>query len=280
MSESPRTTPGLKTALTIAGSDSGGGAGIQADLKTFTAMGVFGCSAITAITAQNTRGVRRSIALDPDLVREQIETVAGDIEIDATKTGMLANAAIIEAVAKAVKSANLFPLVVDPVMVARSGDSLIDEAAVRVLIKQLLSLAAVVTPNRHEAARLLGRTDSIEDTTAAAGAAREICRRLGARACVVTGVRRPGDGQDQAVDLFCDGKDVHEVVSDWRETPDTHGSGCTFSAAITAALALGQPLAEAIETAKSVVSEAIRQSPKLGQGNGPVNHLAWIKVKK
>ncbi len=280
MAENPRTTPGIKAALTIAGSDSSGGAGIQADLKTFTAMGVYGCSAITAITAQNTRGVKHAQPLDPALVEQQIEAVAGDIEIDAVKTGMLANAAIIEVVAAAVKRANLYPLVVDPVMVARSGDSLIDDVAIGVLTRKLFPLAAVVTPNLREAARLLQQKDPITDVNGAGGAAREICRRFGARACVVTGVRRANDDEGEAVDVFFDGENAHEIVSDWRATNNTHGAGCTFSAAITAALASGQPLEEAVRTAKSVISEAIRQATNMGQGNGPVNHGAWIKVKR
>jgi len=277
--DNPRTTPGSKAALTIAGSDSSGGAGIQADLKTFAVLNVFGCTAITAITAQNTRGVKRAQLLDPALVSEQIETTAGDIEIDATKTGMLGNAAIVEAVVSAIKRHKLFPLVVDPVMVARSGDSLIDDSAMKAICRKLLPLAAVITPNRHEAARLLGQSNPIEDVNAAGGAAREICRRFSARACIVKGIRRPNDEEGEAVDVFFDGDAAHEIVADWRPTASTHGAGCTFSAAITGALALGQPLNEAIQTAKSVVTEAIRQTTDFGQGNSPVNHLAWLKVK-
>ncbi len=270
----------VPTAMTIAGSDSGAGAGIQADLKTFAVMGVFGTSAITAITAQNSTGVKHAHALDPDLVEKQIDAVASDLPIRATKTGMLANRGIIETVAKAIKRQNLFPLVVDPVMAAKGGDPLIDAAAVTTLIKKLLPLAAIVTPNRHEAARLLGRPEPIRDLHAAATAAREICRRLGAKACVVKGIKRENDQEGEAVDIYFDGDQSHEIVSDWRPTDNTHGSGCTFSAAIAGALALGQPMDQAVRTAKSVVTEAIRQATDMGHGTGSVNHLAYLKVKK
>ncbi|MCC7191995.1 MAG: bifunctional hydroxymethylpyrimidine kinase/phosphomethylpyrimidine kinase [Phycisphaeraceae bacterium] len=280
-----RTTPGIRAALTIAGSDSSGGAGIQADLKVFSIMDVYGATAITAITAQNTTAVRKSLVLDPSLVEEQIDAVGGDLKIDATKVGMLGNAAVAETVAKAVNRLNLFPLVVDPVMIAKSGSKLIDDAAIAVITKKLLPLAAVTTPNRHEAARLLGSSDSISDVYGATTAAKEICRRFGARACIVKGIRKPDDQEGQAVDVFvfrdAQGQErVKEVSSPWRITDNTHGSGCTFSAAITAALALGQPLEEAVQTGKSVISEALRQNTGVGLGNGPVNHLAWAKVKK
>ncbi len=278
---SERTTPDIKAALTIAGSDPSGGAGIQADLKSFATLDVFGCAAITAITVQNTSAVKSSHPLEPDLVAQQIDVVASDIPIAATKTGMLANAAIVKAVAQAIKRNKLAPLIVDPVMVATSGGTLLDDAAVKVLCDQLLPLAAAVTPNAHEAARLLGKgADAVTDIYTATDAARDICNRFGVKACVVTGIKRPDDHEGQAVDVYFDGKDVHEITSDWRPTSNTHGSGCTFSAAITGALAMGQPIDEAIQTAKAVVSEAIRQTTSLGHGNSPVNHLAYLKVKK
>jgi hydroxymethylpyrimidine/phosphomethylpyrimidine kinase len=280
-----RTVPSIRVAFTIAGSDSSGGAGIQADLKTFSVMDVYGASAITAVTAQNTTGVKRSVTLDAQLVDDQIDAVGGDLKIDATKTGMLGSAANVEVVVKAVNRLNLFPLVVDPVMVSKSGDKLIDDAAVSVLVRKLLPLAAVVTPNRQEAARLLGSSQKVEDVYGATAAAREICARLGARACIVKGIRKPDDQEGQAVDVFvyrdAEGHEqVKEIASPWRITTNTHGSGCVFSAAITAALALGQPLEEAVQTAKNVVSEAVRQNTGIGHGNAPVNHLAWAKVKK
>lgn len=280
MAEQVRTTPGISVALTIAGSDSSGGAGIQADLKTFAVMGVYGASVITAITAQNTRGVQASHPLDPKWIDEQLDAVGSDLEVGAAKVGMVANAAIIKTIAKAIERHSLFPLVVDPVMVTKGGDSLIDDAAVSALCTTLMPLAAVVTPNRREAARLLGKSQPVDDVFAAGDAARTICRKFGLRACIVKGIRRPNDQEGEAVDVFFDGEETHEIVSDWRPTENTHGSGCTFSAAITAGLAKGQELEQAIQGAKNVVSEAIRQTTGLGQGIAPINHLAYLDVKK
>jgi hydroxymethylpyrimidine/phosphomethylpyrimidine kinase len=273
-----RTVPGTNVALTIAGSDSGGGAGIQADLKTFSVMRVFGATAITAITAQNTTGVKQVQPLEADLVAKQIDTVAGDLNVIATKTGMLASRGIIQAVAAAIKRNKLAPLVVDPVMIAKSGDSLIDDDAVDALRKQLLPLAALVTPNRHEAAKLLGQSDPTPDLTAAKAASREICKRHGVRACIVKGFRRNDDKEGEAVDIYFDGTDVREVASAWRPTDNTHGSGCVFSAAITAGLAQGKTLDEAITQAKQVIAEAIRQCTGIGHGISPVNPIAWLDV--
>jgi hydroxymethylpyrimidine/phosphomethylpyrimidine kinase len=280
-----RTVPGSRVAFTIAGSDSSGGAGIQADLKIFTVMDVYGASAITAVTAQNTTGVKQSIMLDPDIIEQQIDAVAGDLTVHATKTGMIGTIGGIEVVAKAIRRHNLFPLVVDPVMVAKSGDSLIEDAAVQTMVRKLLPLAAVVTPNRFEAARLLGASDEVKDIYGATSAAREICRRFGARACIVKGLRKPNDQEGDAVDVFvyrdADNKEqVRELSSDWRITTNTHGSGCTFSAAITGALAQGKPLEEAAQLAKNLIAESIRRATSLGHGNGPVNHTAWLQVKK
>ncbi len=274
-----RTTPGAKVALTIAGSDPSGGAGIQADLKVFTAMGVFGCAAITAVTAQNTTEVKDTMILEPGLIDQQVEAVAGDIEIDATKTGMLGNAAAVSAVAKAIKRNKLAPLVVDPVMVATSGDRLLEEAAVKTLCQELLPLAAVVTPNRDEAAALLGRDAAIEDVFSASQAAKEICDQFGVKSCIVTGIYRPNDHEGEAIDVYYDGTQAHEIAGEWRATDNLHGTGCTFSAAITAALAKGQPIEEAVATAKNVVTEAVRQTTDLGRGASPVNHLACMNLK-
>lgn len=283
-----RTTPGVQIAFTIAGSDSCGGAGIQADLKTFTALDVYGASAITAVTAQNTTGVKQATVLDPALVEAQIDAVAGDLQVHATKTGMLGNAAVVKIVADAIARHRLYPLVVDPVMVARGGDRLLDDAAVKVMCDKLLPQAALVTPNRHEAAKLVERAEPISDVAGAINAARTICKRYGAKACVVKGLRRDvataggggGGTEDEAVDIYFDGGEPQEVIAPWRDTPNTHGAGCTFSAAVAAALALGQALPQAVATAKAVVSEAIRQASDIGAGHGPVNHLAYLKVKK
>lgn len=275
-----RTSPGIRTALTIAGSDSSGGAGIQADLKTFAVMGVYGASAITAITAQNTRGVQKSFVLDAELIEQQIESVASDLRLNAVKTGMLPNGDVIRAVARAVKSNNLVPLVVDPVMVSKNGDTLIDEAAIAVLRDKLLPHALIVTPNRYEAAKLLGKTDPIKDIHGATVAAQEICKRTKARTCIVKGIIVEGDGDGQIVDVFFDGSEVHEIATARLKSVNTHGSGCTFSAAIAGALALGEELAEAVQTARTLVSEAIRQASPIGNGISPVNHLAYAKLSK
>jgi hydroxymethylpyrimidine/phosphomethylpyrimidine kinase len=275
-----RTTPGIRTALSIAGSDSSGGAGIQADLKTFAILGVYGATAITAITAQNTRGVQASHVLDPELIEQQIESVASDLKLNAVKTGMLATGDVIRAVARAVKRNNLVPLVVDPVMVAKNGDVLIDEAAIAVMRDKLLPHALIVTPNRYEAARLLGKTEPIKDLHGARAAAPEICKRTKAKTCIIKGIAREGEGDGQMIDVFFDGSEVHEIVTARLKSKNTHGSGCTFSAAITGALALGQELPEAVQTARAFVSEAIRQATDIGGGISPVNHLAYAKVSK
>jgi len=274
-----RTTPGTDIALTIAASDSCGGAGIQADLKTLTAMRVYGATAITAVTAQNTQGVMHMQLLAPELVEQQIDAVAGDLNISATRTGLLGSSEIIEIVAKAIKRHTLAPLVVDPVMISKNGDALIDDDAVESLAKHILPLCAIVTPNRHEASRLLGRPQPIADITIAKSAAKEICERFGARSCVIKAFRRPNDQEGDAVDIFYDGEQANEIVSEWRPTENTHGSGCVFAAAITGALALGQPLDQAVQTAKTVVSEAVRQCTDIGQGKSPVNAVAILDVK-
>lgn len=274
-----RTIPGTDIALTIAGSDSSGGAGIQADLKTLSVMRVYGATAITAITAQNTQGVKHAKHMDAELVEQQIDAVAGDLNVSATKTGMLPNCEVIEAVAKAVKRHTLAPLVVDPVMIAKSGDALIDDDAVAAMAELMLPLCAVVTPNKHEASRLLNRSEPVGDITAAKNVAREICKRFGARGCIIKGFRRPNDQEGDAVDVYFDGDDTHEVVSAWRPTENTHGSGCVFAAAITGALALGQPIDEAVATAKTLISEAIRQCTGVGHGTSPANPLAYLDLK-
>jgi len=256
----------MKVALTIAGSDSGGGAGIQADLKTFAAHGVHGTSAITAVTAQNSVEVRTWTALDPGLVVSQIEAVADDMAVGAAKTGMLATASIVAAVAECVARLKLTWLVVDPVMVAKGGHRLLDADAERAYVARLLPLAAVVTPNLPEAEALLGRpVRSLEEMRAAA---RDL-RALGPAAVVVKGGHLDG----AAVDVFFDGERIEELHAERIETRNTHGTGCTFSAAIAARLALGADLLEAVRGAKDYVTEAIRRSYSVGRGHGPVDHL-------
>lgn len=275
-----RTTPGMKAALTIAGSDSSGGAGVQADLKTWAAMDVFGCSAITAITAQNTRGVKRVEPLAVDLVIDQIDAIASDIDCQATKTGMIPSADMAREIAKAIKRSSLQPLVVDPVMVAKSGDRLVEDEIVAAITKHLFPLAAIVTPNRFEAARLLGGA-ACETISEGVAAAKEIAKRFRAHAVVVTGFPRPSaDGYGEMIDVFWNGEAIVELTGERRQSSNTHGAGCTFSAAIAGGLARGKTLVDAVEQAKRLVTEAIRQNINIGSGTGPVNHLAWIDVKK
>jgi hydroxymethylpyrimidine/phosphomethylpyrimidine kinase len=257
----------MRTALTIAGSDSGGGAGIQADLKTFAALGVYGTSAITALTAQNTERVARVFGIPPDMVVAQIDAVADDIAVHAVKTGMLATPEIVEAVASAL-ARRAFPfVVVDPVMVAKSGDLLLDSDAVDRVRSRLLPLATVVTPNRPEAEVLTGRT-----VVSAAGA-REAARALheaGARAVVIKGGHFEGD---TVVNLLFDGHHFHEYATPRLATRHTHGTGCTFASAIAARLALGDTLAEAVERATRYVAGAIAAGLAIGHGHGPVDHF-------
>ncbi len=257
-------------ALTIAGSDSGGGAGIQADLKTFAALGVYGLSAITAITAQNTQEVRRAYELPASLVAEQIDVVLEDIGAQAAKTGMLSSAQIIEAVAERVRHWQL-RLVVDPVMRAKSGDALLQAEAVTALCRYLLPLAEVITPNLPEAEVLAGRP--VRTSQEMREAARAIYD-LGARHVVVKG----GHREDEPIDIYFDGSSLHELRAERLETRHTHGTGCTFSAAITALLAKNYPVPEAIAEAKNYITEAIRHAPGIGHGHGPVEHFwQWQK---
>ncbi len=257
----------MRTALTIAGSDSGGGAGIQADLKTFAAHGVFGTSALTAITAQNTVGVTDAFALSADLVIAQMETVAADIEIHAAKTGMLATAAIVEAVAATVQELDLPHLVVDPVMVAKSGDRLLDADAVGAIKTELLKRAHLVTPNAMEASVLADI--SVSSLTDAVEAARRI-HDLGARAVIVKGGHLE---ERDVVDVLYDGHQIRQFRAERIDTRNTHGTGCTFSAAIAANLALGLELGEAVARAKEYVTGAILHGLSIGRGHGPLDHF-------
>jgi hydroxymethylpyrimidine/phosphomethylpyrimidine kinase len=258
--------------MTIAGSDSGGGAGVQADLKTFLALGVYGASALTAITAQNTVGVTAVHEIPTDVIAAQIDAVVDDIGVDAAKTGMLSSAEIISTVAERIRHWQLERLVVDPVMVAKSGDRLLREDAVNALVKELLPLALVLTPNVPEAEVLVGRELSTDDDLRQA--AREIVA-LGPRAVVMKGGHREGP----ATDLFFDGHDFLVLSSERFDTPNTHGTGCTFSAAIAAGLARGLAVEVAVGEAKRYVTEAIRLSQPLGAGHGPVAH-DWLLTRR
>ncbi len=255
-----------RKALTVAGSDSGAGAGIQADLKTFAALGVYGTSAITAITAQNTVGVSQVLALSPKLVAAQIDAVIEDIGAHALKTGMLANRAIIDVVASKVRQHRLKNLVVDPVMVATSGDLLINKNAVAALRTRLIPLATVVTPNLPEAEQLVGRKLRTWDEIEAA--ARQIIA-MGAKTVLIKGGHRKGP----AVDLFFDGKTFHALVAPRIRTKNTHGTGCTLSAAIAAYLAKGEPIESAVQAAKKYITASIRAGFPVGAGHSPVHHF-------
>ncbi len=256
----------IPKALTIAGSDSGGGAGIQADLKTFSAYRVFGMSAITAVTAQNSVGVQAVESLSPAFVARQIESVLEDFGVDAAKCGMLANATIIEAVAEALSPRRVEKLVVDPVMVAKSGASLLEPEAVRALTTRLLPLCLVVTPNLPEAEVLAGMP--VASRAEMEEAARRI-HALGPRHVLVKGGHLKGD----AVDLLFNGRDFTAYQVSRIESDNTHGTGCTLSAAITAGLAQGRPLGEAVRDAKAYVTRAIREGFALGRGVGQLRHF-------
>lgn len=258
--------PPIPKAMTIAGSDSGGGAGIQADLKTFAALGVYGASTLTAITAQNTVAVTAVHELPVDLIAAQIDAVIADIGVDAVKTGMLSSAAIVETVAAELQRHNLTNLVVDPVMIAKSGDALLRPEAVNALRDRLLPLAAVVTPNLPEAETLTGLSLT---TDADLRRAAEQIVGMGARAVVVKGGHRPGP----AADLFYDGVRFQEFTAPRLDTRNTHGTGCTFAAALAAGLAQGKDLLAAVAQAKDYVTEAIRHAYPLGQGHGPLHHF-------
>jgi hydroxymethylpyrimidine/phosphomethylpyrimidine kinase len=258
----------MKRILTIAASDSGGGAGIQADIKTITVLGGYGLSAITALTAQNTTGVSGVHAVPPAFVELQLDAVLGDIGADAAKTGMLYNAAIIKAVARALDTYGLPNLVVDPVMRSKSGSPLLEDSAVKVFKKLLLPRAMLITPNLDEAAVLCGcAVDTLDSMKDACRAIHE----LGAKNVLVKGGHLAGD----CIDLLFDGSTFYEFAGPRFDTKNTHGTGCTFSAAIATGLGQGMPLRDAVARAKEYVSTAIRFSLNLGSGHGPTNHYAW-----
>lgn len=266
----------MKTALSIAGSDSSGGAGIQADLKTYTVLGVFGMTAVTAVTAQNTMGVKEVVELSPAMVREQIDAVAGDIQVDACKTGMLSSVAIVEVVADAIRRNKLQPYVCDPVMFSKSGAKLLKDEAVAAVKKHLFPLATVITPNRREAAALTGASaESVTNVAAGKDAARRLVD-AGARAAVIKGLA----AGEQVIDLFFDGREFLEFAAAGLPKEKTHGSGCVFAAAITAGLANRLELIPAIDQAKQVVTMAIQYGDGQGRGTSPVNVMAFSQKKK
>ncbi|MFT4037072.1 MAG: bifunctional hydroxymethylpyrimidine kinase/phosphomethylpyrimidine kinase [Thermomicrobiales bacterium] len=259
----PQTPP---TAMTIAGSDSGAGAGIQADLKTFAALGVYGTSVLTAVTAQNTRGVFAVAEVPEEVISLQIDVVMEDIGASAIKTGMLSDASIVRTVADRLEAWGVPALVVDPVMVAKGGHPLLHQRAVQALKEALLPQAMIVTPNVPEAEILSGlRVDSVETAREAA----KVIAELGPRYVIVKGGHLSGD----ATDIVYDGAAFTELTAERIDTVNTHGTGCTFSAAITAYLALGLPPLAAIERAKLWLTEAIRGSYSIGGGQSPVDHF-------
>ena len=257
-------------ALTIAGSDSGGGAGIQADLKTFSALGVYGCSVIAALTAQNTVAVTGVLDVAPEFVTQQIDAVFSDLDIDAVKIGMLSQPETIDAVAKGLEAHKPRHVVLDPVMVAKSGDRLLVPEAVESLKSKLLPLATVITPNLPEAAVLLGREDDIGAADMESVA--QSLQALGARSVLLKGGHLEGAGSP---DYLFDGEGMEVFAAERIDTKNTHGTGCTLSSAIAALLARGLALREAVRDAKAYVGAAIRAADTLeiGRGHGPVHHF-------
>ncbi|MHA6260894.1 bifunctional hydroxymethylpyrimidine kinase/phosphomethylpyrimidine kinase [Sporosarcina sp. CAU 1771] len=256
----------MKTALTIAGSDSVGGAGIQADIKAMSALGVFGMSVITAVTAQNTREVRSVQNIDLNIIRDQIEAVFDDIQVDAVKIGMLGNAETVQVVVESLRKYNPKHIVVDPVMISKGGHHLLQESAVKALIKELLPLASLITPNIPEAEVLVGKSVQTEDEMYKA------CiqlKEMGPSAVLIKGGHLSGDSND----LYYDGENFHWLTSKRIETKNTHGTGCTLSSAIAANLAKGKTMFEAVSEAKVYITTAITHSLALGSGHGPTNHF-------
>ena len=261
----------MKQVLTIAGSDSGGGAGIQADIKAMSANGVFAMSAITAVTAQNTEEVTDVFELPLSIIAAQIDAVFDDFDVSAVKTGMLSSAEIVKVVAKLLKPQNVTNLVVDPVMIAKSGHRLLKPDAVEALMHELIPLALVVTPNIHEAQQLSGI--EIKTLTDARRAAK-IIHRLGCRHVLIKGGHLL---EERATDLLYDGRFFELFKSEFIDTPHTPGTGCTFASAIAAHLALGKPLTQAVTAAKAYLTEAIRHGPSIGHGKRPTNHFYFLK---
>jgi len=260
----------MKKALTIAGVDSGGGAGIIADIKTFSALGVWGTAVVTSVTAQNTQGVFAIQDISPDIIAAQIQAVISDIGVDAAKTGMLKTKETIRTVARELSGLDI-PLVVDPVMVAQTGAPLMDQDAREVLVKELFPMATLVTPNIYEAEVLTGvKIKNVHDLKKAAV---EIHEKYQPKAVIVKGGHLEGS---EALDVLYYQGEFHYFKTPRVPTKNTHGSGCTFSAAITAELAKGRSIVEAVKIAKQFMFIAIRYGPPVGKGRGPVNHMAWI----
>jgi hydroxymethylpyrimidine/phosphomethylpyrimidine kinase len=264
----------FEVVLTIAGSDSGGGAGIQADLKTFVAFGVFGTCAVTALTAQNTLGVHGIADVEAVFVAAQIDAVAEDFEIAAAKTGMLARRIVIETVAERLQTRGIPHLVVDPVMVAASGDVLLEPDAIIAMRELMLPLATIVTPNLREAEVITG---SAVNSLGTMRVAAEKLVAMGARAALVKGGRLGGD---EAIDVLCDGHATREYRAPRVCIDRAHGTGCTMSAALAACLALGLGLEEAVDAAKHYVTRALEFAPRIGHGASPLNHLVTSDVKR
>lgn len=254
------------TAMTIAGSDSGGGAGVQADLKTFSALGVFGTSTLTAITAQNTIGVTAVHEIPTDVIAAQIDAVVSDIGADAVKTGMLSSSPIVAIVADAVRRHDITNLVVDPVMVAKSGDRLLREEAIATIRNELIPLAKVVTPNIPEAEDLTGRAIESDDDVRRAA---ETIIGMGARSVVIKGGHREGP----PTDVLYDGDEFLEFTAERIPSTNTHGTGCTFASAVAAGLAHGLETPAAVRQAKDYVTAAISAAYPIGQGHGPLHHF-------
>ena len=263
----------IPNALTIAGSDSSGGAGIQADLKTFSALGVYGATVVTALTAQNTQGIHAIHGPPVAFIEAQLDAVLGDLRIAATKIGMVGNAEAITAIASKLGKSETGPIVLDPVMVAGSGDPLLEPGAEQALISQLMALADLITPNLDEAARLLGCEEATNEDEMERQAL--ALSKLGPGAALLTGGHMEGA---EAVDFLAGDTGVVRLSAEWVATSNTHGSGCTLSAAIAGYLALGLEMRAAVERAKAFVARALSGADALdvGVGSGPVNHLALV----
>jgi len=263
----------MKVALTIAGSDSSGGAGIQADLKTFQAHGVFGMSAVTAVTVQNTQKIYDIQEIEPRIVHDQITCLFDDVKIDAVKIGMVSSIELTKAIARALKAVNPPPVVLDPVMISKSGYRLLNQDAQDALVDNLFPLAEVVTPNIYEAEALIGK--KINNVDEMKNAAQEILN-LGAKKVVVKGGHLE---EDRATDVLYDGKEYKELHSHRVETKNTHGTGCTFSSAIAANIALGKTFFDAVSLAKKYITGAIEHSLSIGKGYGPTHHFFELYAK-
>jgi hydroxymethylpyrimidine/phosphomethylpyrimidine kinase len=261
----------IKQVLTIAGSDSGGGAGIQADLKAMSANGVFAMSVITAITAQNTEEVTDVFELPPAIVAAQIDAIFDDFDVAAVKTGMLSSATLVEVVATMLKPQKVVNLVVDPVMIAKSGHPLLKPDAIDAMQKQLFPLALIVTPNVHEAQQLSGiKIDTLADARRAA----KVIYGFGCKHVLIKGGHLPAE---RATDLLYDGRFFNVFKGEFIDTPHTHGTGCTFASALAAQLARGKSVADAVQAAKTYVTEAIRHSLAIGHGKGPTDHFYFLE---